>query len=459
MSKKPSAYAAVAGLMNMDGLEGLLAPVAGQATFGYVALSDIKILPQQRDSDDIEDDEQSLADMAENTKELGVLQPIIICNNATGGAERYRLVAGERRWHSARLAGLPTIPSMIYGDLTEEKIDKIQYSENTHRKNLSLLNEARVLQKDIEALGSIEAVCEKRNKPRSWVSKRLQLLELPEQARALFVEGVTSDLETIAMVRQIEQIDQEAGRAVAQEIRETVESGGNVRKTAKAAKDKVKPPKKTAPVSVPAPAGHEPESGSSSSDMSAFFPTLPQEGQDEGQEPAWSASVLEEQNQPRAEDLEQQQEQEPEQQLEPEQDQEQQPEPEQQQQDQEQQQEPAGAPESVATAAEYDPQAGREIVDKILRQEAHNANSSLLDLLDQIAQADIDAATLWLELFHSEGAEHRSGVVGAAGVAVYRIRNSQFAGHGAGAAAMAAYVAGLQGWQFDFLNSLEIASQ
>lgn len=252
--KHAAGAATLAGLMNLDGLDDLMALVEEQATFSRIDVRDVKVLPQQRNADELEDDEQSLEDLAADAKELGILQPIIVCKNNKGGPEPFRLVSGERRWRAAIMAELPKVPAMVYGELPDELIDRIQYSENTQRKNLSMLNEAQVLGRDLEDLGSVKAVAEKRNKPISWISKRLQLLDLPEHTRALFAENVTSDLETLSMVRQVEKIDPEAGRAAAEAVRDAVASGGNARKAAKAEKDKVKPTKKQKPAEPTPPA-------------------------------------------------------------------------------------------------------------------------------------------------------------------------------------------------------------
>lgn len=255
--KHAAGAATLAGLMNLDGLDDLMATVEEQATFSRIDVRDVKVLPQQRNADELEDDDQSLEDMAADARQLGILQPIIVCKNNKGGPEPFRLVAGERRWRAAIIAELPKVPAMVYGELPDELIDRIQYSENTQRKNLSMLNEAQVLGRDLEELGSVKAVAEKRNKPISWISKRLQLLDLPEHTRALFAENVTSDVETLSMVRQVEKIDPEAGRAAAEAVRDAVASGGNARKAAKAEKDKVKPPKKQKPAEPTLPAAPE----------------------------------------------------------------------------------------------------------------------------------------------------------------------------------------------------------
>lgn len=369
----------LAGLMNLDGLDDLMATVEDTATFSRLDVLDVKILPQQRSADELEDEEQSLSDLAADAKALGVLQPILVCKNTTGGAEPFRLVAGERRLRAAILAGLPKIPAMVYGELSDELINRIQYSENTQRKNLSLLNEAQVLARDIEELGSIQAVCERRNKPASWISKRLQLLDLPEQTRKLFTENVTSDLETISMIRQVEQIDPDAGRAAAEAVREAVATGGNARKTAKAEKDKVKPPRKQAEPKPPKQKDQE------------------QQHQEEEAAPAAISTVLE--------DL-----------------------------------------------PEYDTEAGRQAVAEILsRCQPGVPLATVLEQMRDAQSQEVGAAAEWLELNHLEGATQIRPAISL----VEALRSGRFAADGPRAAALAAYVSGVAGADFEMVAILE----
>ena len=165
-----------------------------------VALDLIDMRPQIRT--ELEDEDNPLPELAASIKAVGVISPIFLRRKG----ERYELIAGERRVRAAQMAGLDAIPAMVR-DLTDQQAEDIQAAENIQRKNLTNMELARRLQKDLEQLGSIDAVMAKRNKSRSWVSKILSLNKLPEQTQRLVTEGVTADLAIISDVRQIEARD------------------------------------------------------------------------------------------------------------------------------------------------------------------------------------------------------------------------------------------------------------
>lgn len=243
--KKPGVFAGMADMMNMGGIGSIVAAAnAGAAVFSQIDVADIKILPQQRDPNEMESEEQTLDELANNIKALGVLQPIIVCENEDG-PEPYRLICGERRVISTGRAELATIPAMVYGKLTQPQIERIQHAENAFRLNLSQINDARVLQAKIVELGSIEAVVEDFGKSRSWISKRLSLLELPPETMRLMVEGITADIEVINTLKTIEKISPEAARETVNELKDQAgKKGVSARETANKGKDKVKPPTK-----------------------------------------------------------------------------------------------------------------------------------------------------------------------------------------------------------------------
>ena len=240
---KQNAYGSLGDMMNSSGLNNIIS-IAGRskATFSTIKAEDIRILPQQRNADEIENDEQTISELAESIEADGLLQPIVLVANDD---DSWRLVCGERRVRACALIGYSPIESLCYESLTEEQIDRIQFAENIHRLNLSQINEAQILQKDIEKYGGIDKVCEIRNKSVSWVSKRLSLLDLPKETTRLLTENITADIEVINTVRQIEKISPEKAAATVIELKENVgKKGVNARETAKKAKDTVKPPKK-----------------------------------------------------------------------------------------------------------------------------------------------------------------------------------------------------------------------
>lgn len=104
-------------------------------------------------------------------KELGILQSILV-RPVQGG--KYELIAGERRIRAAKIAGLKTIPALVR-TLTDEQVERAQFIENIKRKNLTLNEQAKRIQRDLDACGGdVEAVLKKYGKPKSgrvWIYK------------------------------------------------------------------------------------------------------------------------------------------------------------------------------------------------------------------------------------------------------------------------------------------------
>ncbi len=175
---------------------------------------------------------------ANSIKVHGVLQPIVIRQSNTG----YMLVAGERRYRASILAGLDSIPAIIR-DMTDEEAEDAQLAENIHRKNLTQIEEALKIQRDLDRLGSVEAVLEKHQKSRPWLSKMLSLLSLPEQAKRLVNENVSADVEIINAVKTIEKHDPEKAKALVDDLKMT-RGKENARDKVAAVKQEVKPSKK-----------------------------------------------------------------------------------------------------------------------------------------------------------------------------------------------------------------------
>jgi ParB family chromosome partitioning protein len=242
---KPSAAAGFADMLTVGGLANMLGGTDANApVFTQVKIADIKILPQHRGSDAMEEDGQTLEELGADIADQGMLQPVLVCENDEG-PEPFRLIAGERRTRASLLKGIDTVPAMAYGKLTDEQINRIQYAENVHRLNLRQIDEAKVLQRDVERLGSVLAAAAHHNKSSSWVTKRIGLLDLPQQTSRLLTEQISADAEVIGTVKQIEKRDPEKAAAVVEELKEQRgKKGNNARETVQKAKDEVKPPKK-----------------------------------------------------------------------------------------------------------------------------------------------------------------------------------------------------------------------
>jgi ParB family chromosome partitioning protein len=131
--------------------------------------------------------EESLAELAESIRAQGVVQPIVVRPlPATGGGEtQYEIVAGERRWRAAQLAGLATIPAVIR-DIPDEAAVAVALIENIQRENLNPIEEARSLHRLIEEFGLTHAdAAQAVGRSRATVTNLLRLLELPRAVREL----------------------------------------------------------------------------------------------------------------------------------------------------------------------------------------------------------------------------------------------------------------------------------
>lgn len=125
-------------------------------------------------------DEDALRSLAESIRERGVLQPIIVRPNATGG---YQLVAGERRWRAAQLAGEPTIPSLLDANVEGAGSLELALIENVVREDLTPIEEARtiaVLLHDLDVTATELAT--RLGRSRTDLAHTVRLLDLPDEA-------------------------------------------------------------------------------------------------------------------------------------------------------------------------------------------------------------------------------------------------------------------------------------
>ena len=135
-------------------------------------------------------DEASLAALAESLRERGVLQPVLV-RPVAGGT--YELIAGERRWRAARLAGFDRIPAVVrpHGDAESLELALI---ENMAREDLNPIEEARACSLLVEELGlTREEVGRRVGRSRVAVSNLLRLLDLPDEVLDLLAAGDLSE--------------------------------------------------------------------------------------------------------------------------------------------------------------------------------------------------------------------------------------------------------------------------
>lgn len=133
-------------------------------------------------------DQSELDDLAESIRQRGVIQPILVRPHPTSPVA-YQIVAGERRWRAAQLAGLRQIPALSR-DLSALEVMEIALIENIQRADLGVLEEALAYQAMIEGFNrNAEDVAKVVGKSRSHVANTLRLLRLPPAIREHLEEG------------------------------------------------------------------------------------------------------------------------------------------------------------------------------------------------------------------------------------------------------------------------------
>ena len=154
---------------------------AQPVTDGLQQLDIDKIWPNRAQPRELFDQEK-LDELAQSLKTQGVLQPVIV-RPAEGGT--FELIAGERRWRAAQIAGLLRIPAVIR-EVTDDKLLELALIENLQREELNPIEEATAYQSLINDLGlSQQETADRVGKQRATVANALRLLNLPVEVQAL----------------------------------------------------------------------------------------------------------------------------------------------------------------------------------------------------------------------------------------------------------------------------------
>jgi len=130
--------------------------------------------------------QESLEELAASIKSQGIIQPIVVrpVDGAAGASQRYEIIAGERRWRAAQIAGLATIPAVIR-EVPDDAAIAMALIENIQRENLNPLEEARALERLISEFGiTHQQAADAVGRSRAAVSNLLRLLELAPEITA-----------------------------------------------------------------------------------------------------------------------------------------------------------------------------------------------------------------------------------------------------------------------------------
>jgi len=150
----------------------------------------IKVIVANPDQPRRHFDEKSLDELAQSLKQFGVLQPLIV---STAGDGNYRIVAGERRWRAAHLAGLAEVPAIVRAAKALEELE-ISLVENVQRVDLSPLEQAVAIERLHHQFSvGYKDIAKRLGKAEPTITNIVRLLQLPEPARQALQLGVISE--------------------------------------------------------------------------------------------------------------------------------------------------------------------------------------------------------------------------------------------------------------------------
>ena len=155
-------------------------------------------------------DEDSLQELAESIRQHGLIEPLIVQKSKE---DFYSIIAGERRWRAARIAGLKDIP-VIVKEYNSQQIIEIALIENLQREDLNPMEEAEAFNRLIEEYNlKQDEVAEKVSKSRVTITNSLRLLKLDERVRNMIIEDKIKSGHARALLA-IEDVDEQYNAAV-----------------------------------------------------------------------------------------------------------------------------------------------------------------------------------------------------------------------------------------------------
>ncbi|MCC8151700.1 MAG: ParB/RepB/Spo0J family partition protein [Lachnospiraceae bacterium] len=129
--------------------------------------------------------EEGLEELADSIRQYGIIQPLIVQNKK----DYYEIIAGERRWRAAKIAGLKEVP-VIIRDISDQEIMEMSLIENIQREDLNPIEEARAYQRLLDEFQlKQEEVAKRVSKSRTAVTNSLRLLKLCEEVQQMVIDG------------------------------------------------------------------------------------------------------------------------------------------------------------------------------------------------------------------------------------------------------------------------------
>lgn len=144
----------------------------------------ISLVEPNRDQPRKKFSEESLAELADSIKQYGIIQPLIVQDKK----DYYEIIAGERRWRAAKIAGLKEIP-IIVRDISQQEVMEISLIENIQRENLNPIEEALAYKRLLEEFNlKQEEVAKRVSKSRTAVTNSMRLLKLTEDVQQMVID-------------------------------------------------------------------------------------------------------------------------------------------------------------------------------------------------------------------------------------------------------------------------------
>src|SRR5260370_26962443 len=163
------------------GLSALISTDMPQADSDEIRDLDIELIRPGQQQPRTSFDETKLNELAQSISNSGIIQPLLV--RPRGGL--FELVAGERRWRAAQLAGLSRIPSIIR-DIPDDRLLELALIENIQRQELNPIEEANAYKRLIESLNlTQEEVAQRVGRDRTFITNYLRILKLPSEIQTL----------------------------------------------------------------------------------------------------------------------------------------------------------------------------------------------------------------------------------------------------------------------------------
>lgn len=209
-------------------------PAEEEETKGSLMVK-ISLIEPNRDQPRKDFNEEELQELAESIKNYGVLQPLLVQKKGTS----YELIAGERRWRAAKLAGLKEVP-VVLREYSKQQAMEIALIENVQRADLNPIEEAQAYQQLVKEFHlTQEEIAARVSKNRATITNAMRLLKLDEEIQNLLIKGAISSGHARAILSlEDKQLQKKAAKEVLDKRLSVRETEKLVKRLARASAEK-----------------------------------------------------------------------------------------------------------------------------------------------------------------------------------------------------------------------------